>query len=172
MTVITGTAPRAYALASRYRNGGLAWLVVGAALLIWIFKSGLDKELYVLGGGITAFGIFQLITASLGNSGPAEATLAVDADLPGFSKSFAPNPIPPGGTSILTFTIDNSANTASSAGLEFLDTLPAPCQVIILLDGCLFHLFAHVLASCRPVLDPLDHAVLMTGDCGDGSQFT
>ena len=31
---------------------------------------------------------------------------------------------------------------------------------------------AHVLASCRPVLDPLDHAVLMTGDCGDGSQFT
>jgi maltose/moltooligosaccharide transporter len=37
--------------------------------LIWIFKGGLDKELYVLGGGITAFGIFQLITASLGNSG-------------------------------------------------------------------------------------------------------
>jgi maltose/moltooligosaccharide transporter len=55
--------------ASRYRNGGLVWLVVGAALLIWIFKGGLDKELYVLGGGITAFGIFQLITASLGNSG-------------------------------------------------------------------------------------------------------
>jgi maltose/moltooligosaccharide transporter len=55
--------------ASRYRNGGLVWLVVGTALLIWIIKGELDKELYVLGGGITAFGIFQLITAALGNSG-------------------------------------------------------------------------------------------------------
>ena len=51
--------------AARYRNGGIAWLIVGAAGLLWISSAGLDKELYILAGGIAVFGIFQLLTAAL-----------------------------------------------------------------------------------------------------------
>lgn len=74
------------------------------------------------------------LTSTLGNSGPASATLTVDAGLPGFSKSFAPSTIPPGGTSTLTFTIDYTAFGGQTAleliafGAEFLvfdDILPA-----------------------------------------------
>ncbi|NND98774.1 MAG: hypothetical protein HKN47_15750, partial [Pirellulaceae bacterium] len=43
---------------------------------------------------------------------------------PGFDKVFAPNPIVVGGTSTLTFTIDNSANSVAASGLAFTDTLP------------------------------------------------
>ena len=55
--------------ATRYRNGGFVWLVAGAALLVWIVNAGLDKELYILGGGITAFGLFQLVAAAMGGKG-------------------------------------------------------------------------------------------------------
>ena len=51
--------------ASKYRNGGIAWAVVGAAGWYWITSQGLDKELYVLAGGATVFGILQIITSLL-----------------------------------------------------------------------------------------------------------
>ena len=55
--------------ASRYRNGGLAWMIAGVASLFAIRASGLDMELYVLGGGVTAFGLFQLLASKLQNLG-------------------------------------------------------------------------------------------------------
>jgi maltose/moltooligosaccharide transporter len=58
--------------AVKYRNGGLLWLVVGAALLFWIVKAELDKELYILGGGIAAFGLFQLLASLLQGKGATE----------------------------------------------------------------------------------------------------
>ena len=44
---------------------------------------------------------------------------------PGFSKVFAPDPIVSGGTSTLTFTIDNSASAVPASSLGFSDILPA-----------------------------------------------
>ena len=64
------------------------------------------------------------LTSSGGNSGTAMATLTVDGARPGFSKSFSPSSIPLGGTSTLTFTIDNSAG-GSFAQVSFNDPLPA-----------------------------------------------
>jgi maltose/moltooligosaccharide transporter len=55
--------------ASKYRNGGLVWMVAGIGLLLWIQAGGLDKELYILGGGFTVFGIFQLLASALQNRG-------------------------------------------------------------------------------------------------------
>ena len=55
--------------ASKYRNGGVVWLVVGIALLAWIVNGGLDKELYILGGGIAVFGVLQFIASLLQNRG-------------------------------------------------------------------------------------------------------
>ena len=57
--------------------------------------------------------------------GSATATLTVSGARPGFSKSFSPSLIPVGGTSTLTFTIDNTANAAAVAELQFNDILPA-----------------------------------------------
>ena len=55
--------------ASKYRNGGVIWLVIGIALLVWIVQGGLDKELYILGGGIATFGVLQFIASLLQNRG-------------------------------------------------------------------------------------------------------
>jgi maltose/moltooligosaccharide transporter len=54
--------------ASKYRNGGLVWTAIGVALWYWIMSSGLDKQLYVLAGGFTAFGLLQIATGLLQNA--------------------------------------------------------------------------------------------------------
>jgi maltose/moltooligosaccharide transporter len=58
--------PRA---ASKYRNGGLAWIVAGTALVVWIQASGLDKQLYILSIGAIAFGLLQLLTGQMQTRG-------------------------------------------------------------------------------------------------------
>lgn len=50
---------------SSYRTGGIVFALIGIALWYWIISSGLDKELYVLAGGLTVFGVFQIVTAFL-----------------------------------------------------------------------------------------------------------
>ena len=55
--------------ASKYRNGGLAWTAVGVAGWFLIASLGLDKQLYVLAGGFTAFGVLQVMTSLLQNRG-------------------------------------------------------------------------------------------------------
>ncbi len=76
-------------------------------------------------GTSTATNVSGALTSSLGTSGTAGATLTVDSARPGFSKAFAPNSIPLGATSTLTFTFDNTANTVAIGKLEFRDILPA-----------------------------------------------
>jgi maltose/moltooligosaccharide transporter len=55
--------------ASKYRSGGLAWIVAGGALLAWIVLGGLDKQLYILAVGGIAFGLLQFATAALQTAG-------------------------------------------------------------------------------------------------------
>jgi maltose/moltooligosaccharide transporter len=54
--------------ASKYRNGGVVWAVIGVALWYWIMSRGLDKQLYVLAGGFTVFGLLQIVTSMLQNN--------------------------------------------------------------------------------------------------------
>ena len=56
--------------------------------------------------------------------GNAIAYLNVSGYRPGFSKNFAPNPIPPGGVSTLELTIKNNHNQSWQSGLFFTDILP------------------------------------------------
>ncbi len=51
--------------ASKYRNGGLAWIVAGAAFVAWIVAGGLDKQLYILGIGAITFGGLQILTGQM-----------------------------------------------------------------------------------------------------------
>ena len=54
---------------SKYRIGGVAWIVAGSGLLAWIIVSNLDKQLYILSIGAIVFGLIQLATASLQDAG-------------------------------------------------------------------------------------------------------
>ena len=71
------------------------------------------------------------ITSTSGSSGTASADLTVDATRPGFSKSFVPAVIAPGGTSRLTFTIDNTGSTSDANGMSFSDPLPADMALAV-----------------------------------------
>ncbi len=70
-------------------------------------------------GHLAAQLLFAMVaTAAYGQTSP-----------PGFIKSFAPGYITSGGTSTLTFTIDNTANAFAATALDFTDTLPAAVVV-------------------------------------------
>jgi uncharacterized repeat protein (TIGR01451 family) len=59
------------------------------------------------------------------NAAPATATLTIVPPV-AIGKSFSPTPIVPGGTSVLTITLDNSAaGSIALAGVGLTDTLPA-----------------------------------------------
>ncbi len=55
--------------ASKYRNGGVIWTVIGLAGWFLIESLNLDKQLYVLAGGFAVFGVLQVITGVLQNRG-------------------------------------------------------------------------------------------------------
>ena len=69
------------------------------------------------------------LTSSAGNSGTATANLTVNANRPGFSKSFSPNPATFNGRVTLTFLIDNSASAQTRFNLAFTDNLPSGMTV-------------------------------------------
>ena len=66
------------------------------------------------------------LTSSLGNSGPATASIVVsDAGSPVFGKTFATNPLGENESTTLEFNIDNTANGTAATNLDFTDPLPA-----------------------------------------------
>ncbi len=56
----------------RFKKGGIVWLLIGSVLSYLIYHFGLELELYVLTGGIAAFGLFQLISVLFISSGKSE----------------------------------------------------------------------------------------------------
>jgi len=81
----------------------------------------------------TAPGQYGNTTSSLTSNGllvasPATASLQIEPP-PAFSKVFLPNAISAGGTSTLTFSIDNTASAVAASSLAFTDNLPGGLQV-------------------------------------------
>ncbi len=66
----------------------------------------------------------DLFQAGLEVADPATADLVIEPP-PTFAKVFSPDAILAGGTSTLTFTIDNSASALAASSLDFTDNLPA-----------------------------------------------
>ena len=58
--------------ATKYRNGGVIWTVIGVALWYWIMSNGLDKQLYVLAGCSVFFGVLQIVVSLLQNRNKTE----------------------------------------------------------------------------------------------------
>jgi maltose/moltooligosaccharide transporter len=48
-------------------SAGLVWLGVGAVLLILVNSFALDKQLYILGGGLVTFGLAQIVNRATGS---------------------------------------------------------------------------------------------------------
>ncbi len=74
-------------------------------------------------------GTYPNVTSDLTRNGllvadPATADLTIEPP-PTFAKVFVPDAILAGGTSTLTFTIDNSASAVAASDLAFIDNLPA-----------------------------------------------
>jgi len=69
------------------------------------------------------------ITSDNGSGGTASASLTVNADRPGFSKTFSPDSVFFNGRSRLTFNIDNSASSVQRFQFIFSDNLPAGVTV-------------------------------------------
>ncbi len=107
LTAIAGTAVVSY-------NGGSVAAGITCQVQVDVVTSALGMLVNTTGD----------LMSSAGNSGTASAALTVDPQ-PGFSKSFAPDPILVGGVSTLTLTIDNSASTTAATALDFTDNLPA-----------------------------------------------
>jgi maltose/moltooligosaccharide transporter len=72
-----------------YPAGGVLWLVAGTALLAFVFFTGLDKQLYVLGGGIVAFGIIQMAVRGLKSRGVLAHIISDLAQMPVQMKQLA-----------------------------------------------------------------------------------
>jgi len=48
-----------------YLIGGVIWAVIGVAGFIGVAATGLEKELYLLSGGIAAFGLLQIVVGAM-----------------------------------------------------------------------------------------------------------
>lgn len=72
------------------------------------------------------------LTSAFGDSGTASDTLAVFEPLT-FSKAFQPSSIPAGQPTLLTYTIDNSANIVAASSISFSEdlSLGAPGTTIL-----------------------------------------
>ena len=107
----------------------------------------------------THMNVSGVLMSDSGMAGTASDDLTVDESLPGFSKSFSPSSIPPGGTSTLTFTINNMANSAGVAAFLFDDFLPT---------GMVIASPSNVSSDCGtpPTITPIITAVPGTASVG------
>jgi maltose/moltooligosaccharide transporter len=65
-----------------YASRGPAWLVLGAVLLGLVTELGLDKQLYVLGGGLVAFGLAQIALRATRATGALAQIMSDLAQMP------------------------------------------------------------------------------------------
>ena len=100
--------------------------------------SGLARNIF--GNGIGPRGaLLKAIVMAAVAVAMAASSSATNGTPPTFTKSFSPNPIFVGGTSTLTFTIDNTAALSAATSLAFSDTLPAGVVIETpngAVDGC------------------------------------
>ncbi len=74
-------------------KNGLPWTLAGAAIIAAVWATGLDKQLYVLGGALLAYGLAQLFTAMRAGSdakpGALDHILSDLAQMPPIMKKLA-----------------------------------------------------------------------------------
>jgi maltose/moltooligosaccharide transporter len=61
--------------ATKYTVGGVLWVAGGGALLVWIVRSNLDKQLYVMAIGAVLFGAIQVLSGWMQTRGRTSSGL-------------------------------------------------------------------------------------------------
>jgi maltose/moltooligosaccharide transporter len=74
---------------ARARRNGLAWLAVGAAGIAAIAAFALDKQLYILAGGIAAYGLALLLLSLTGGRGAFASIMGDLQDMPPAMRKLA-----------------------------------------------------------------------------------
>ncbi|MDF8331832.1 MFS transporter [Novosphingobium cyanobacteriorum] len=72
-----------------YPARGVLWIAGGAALLALVFALALDKQLYVLGGGLVAFGLVQATVRAFRSTGALAHIVSDLAQMPQQMKQLA-----------------------------------------------------------------------------------
>lgn len=85
------------------------------------------------------------VTSSAGSGGAASATLSISADLPIFEMSFAPSSVPLGGTSTMTYSIENTLPATQLGSVSFRNVLP---------PGMIVASPANVTTGCTNIFRP------------------
>lgn len=76
----TDTSPAAPAMSiepSHARRSALVWLIAGLGIVSAVYFAALDRQLYLLGGGVAAYGVALLLSAS-GTGGGMFGTIMAD----------------------------------------------------------------------------------------------
>ena len=68
--------PALRALAARGLGASLAWIVAGAVVVLSVAQLGLEKEVYLLGGLLVAYGLASLVAIMLARSGSTTSMLS------------------------------------------------------------------------------------------------
>ena len=93
-------------------------------------SSASDLSVYSVSATADGSGEINItVTASPDQYAVAGLAIDVPAVPPTFTKIFSPDTIAPGGTSTLTFTIDNTGSLVDASSLDFTDNLPAGVTV-------------------------------------------
>jgi maltose/moltooligosaccharide transporter len=73
-----GSMPQSHEMArtpQQYRRSAIAWIVSGLGFAVLVAAFGWDKQLYVLGFGLAAFGLLQLAAAARQQAGKTDGML-------------------------------------------------------------------------------------------------
>ncbi len=95
----------------------------------------------------------SVLTSYMNTHNAASANLVVDANRPGFSKSFLPSAVFLGGRSTLTFLFDNSANASQAIFMAFSDNLPTGLEIADpanIVDNCIDSPFTGGIVTAVP----------------------
>ena len=66
---------------SQFTRNGVIWLIIGIILSLPVYFFKLEKELYILSIGLSAFGIFQMVAGSFRKSGNENGLVHIINDL-------------------------------------------------------------------------------------------
>ena len=100
--------------------GGELWLVIGPTCTF-------DVTVQVPAGSAngTYPNVTSTLTSSIGTANPAADALTIDSDLLQLTKEFTDDPVAPGGTANLRFTLTNLDDAQAASGIAFTDNLGA-----------------------------------------------
>jgi maltose/moltooligosaccharide transporter len=92
MAAFEGTSPEAPENAHQplvYPARGAVWMVFGAIMVALVAELGLDKQLYVLGGGLLVFGLAQIVLRAMRATGALAQIMSDLAQMPDQMRQLA-----------------------------------------------------------------------------------